>query len=53
MLNDWIYNHSIWASSGVFILAGLIVSGVLVAVMTRLVGGQPDPADQPLNRSAA
>jgi hypothetical protein len=40
MLNDWIYNHSVWLSSGVFILTGIIVSGLLVAVMTRLVGAE-------------
>jgi hypothetical protein len=40
MLNDWIYNHSVWLSSGLFILTGIIVSGILVAVMTRLVGAE-------------
>jgi hypothetical protein len=40
MLNDWIYNSSVWLSSGVFILTGIIVSGLLVAVMTRLVGAE-------------
>jgi Protein of unknown function (DUF4239) len=38
MLNDWIYSHPAWLSMGLFILAGIIVSGIMVAVTTRLVG---------------
>jgi len=40
MLNDWIYNSSPWLSSGVFIVCGIIISGVIVVVMTRLVGAE-------------
>jgi hypothetical protein len=40
MLVDWIYNSSPWVSSGVFVLVGIIVSGVVVGVMTRLIGAE-------------
>jgi hypothetical protein len=38
MLVDWIYNSSPWLSSGVFILAGIAIAGVVVVVGTALIG---------------
>jgi hypothetical protein len=40
MLVDWIYSSSPWASSGVFVLVGIIVSGVVVIVVTRVIGAE-------------
>jgi hypothetical protein len=40
MLDDWIYNSPTWLSSGVFILCGIVVAGVVVVVMTWLIGAE-------------
>lgn len=40
MLDDWLYNSSPWMSSGVFILCGIVVAGVVVVVMTWLIGAE-------------
>jgi hypothetical protein len=40
MLVNWIYNTSPWLSSGVFILGGIIASGLIVLVLTLLVGAR-------------
>jgi len=40
MLDDWIYNSPTWMSSGFFILCGIVVAGVVVVVMTRLIGAE-------------
>jgi hypothetical protein len=37
MLVDWIYNTSPLLSSGVFILGGIVASGLIVVVLARLV----------------
>jgi hypothetical protein len=37
MLNDWIYNSPPWLSSSVFVLAGIIASGLNLVALTQLV----------------
>ena len=37
MLDDWIYNSPPWLSSSVFVLAGIVASGLVLVVLTRLV----------------
>jgi hypothetical protein len=37
MLDDWIYNSPPWMSSGVLVLGGIIASGLVLVVLTRLV----------------
>jgi Protein of unknown function (DUF4239) len=37
-LDDFIYNSPTWLSSGVFVAFGIIASGILLLVLTRLVG---------------
>jgi hypothetical protein len=37
MLNDWIYNSPPWVSSSAFVLAGIVASGLVLVVLTRLV----------------
>jgi Protein of unknown function (DUF4239) len=34
---DWVYNTSPWVSSIVFVLGGILVSGIVMLVLTRLV----------------
>jgi hypothetical protein len=36
-LNDWIYRSPSWLSSTVFVLAGIVASGFILVVLTRLV----------------
>jgi hypothetical protein len=36
-LDDWIYNSPSWLSSTVFVLAGIVASGLILVVLTRLV----------------
>jgi len=37
ILDDWIYNSPPWLSSSIFVLAGIIVSGFILVVLTQLV----------------
>jgi Protein of unknown function (DUF4239) len=37
MLDDWIYNSPPWLSSSVFVLAGIVASGLVLVAVTRLV----------------
>jgi hypothetical protein len=37
MLDDWIYNSPPWLSSSVFVLGGIVASGLVLVVLTRLV----------------
>jgi len=37
MLDDWIYNAPPWLSSTVMVLAGIVLSGLLLVAVTRLV----------------
>jgi hypothetical protein len=37
MLDDWNYNNSPWLSSSMFILGGIVASGLVLVVLTRLV----------------
>ena len=36
-LDDWIYSSPTWLSSSVFVLAGIVGSGLILVVLTRLV----------------
>jgi hypothetical protein len=36
-LEDWIYNSPTWLSSRVLVLAGIVASGLILVVLTRLV----------------
>jgi hypothetical protein len=36
-LDNWIYNSPPWLSSSVFLLAGIVASGLVLVVLTRLV----------------
>ena len=40
MLGDWIYNSPPWLSSSVFVLAGIVGSGLVLVVLTRLVSAE-------------
>jgi hypothetical protein len=37
MLQNWIYNSPPWLSSSVFVLAGIVASGLVLIALTRLV----------------
>jgi hypothetical protein len=37
MLDDWIYNSPPWLSSSVFVLGGIVASGLVLVALTRLV----------------
>lgn len=37
MLDDWIYSSPSWLSSSVFVLGGIVASGLVLVVLTRLV----------------
>jgi hypothetical protein len=37
MLQNWIYNSPPWLSSGAFVLAGIVASGLVLVALTRLV----------------
>jgi hypothetical protein len=37
MLADWIYNSPPWLSSSIFVLAGIVASGLILVAVTRLV----------------
>jgi hypothetical protein len=40
MLVDWIYTSSPWVSSGLLVLVGIIFAGIVVVVMTHLIGAE-------------
>ncbi len=37
MLDDWIYNSPPWLSSSIFVLGGIVASGLALIVLTRLI----------------
>ena len=37
MLDDWIYNSPPWLSSSVFVLGGIVASGLVLVAVTRFV----------------
>jgi hypothetical protein len=40
MLDDWVYNSPPWLSSSIFVLGGILASGIVLVVLTRLVGAE-------------
>jgi hypothetical protein len=40
MLDDWIYNSPPWLSTSVFVLGGIVGSGLMLVALTRLVGAE-------------
>ena|SRR5215469_11261949 len=40
MLDNWVYNLPPWLSSSIFVLAGIVASGLVLVALTRLVSQQ-------------
>jgi hypothetical protein len=40
MFDDWIYSSPPWLSSGVFVLVGVVASGLVLVALTRLVSAE-------------
>jgi len=40
MLDNWVYNLPPWLSSSIFVLAGIVASGLVLVALRRLVSQQ-------------